>query len=254
MRASATHGAVTPIAMSPNPAGQANRPGRTPCAWRARKPNPPALQAWIAVKSRRSAARINDRNAPQPRYAATNRIKGTVAPRRIGKGGVSGGRTNAPFAPKRKTSANQMASTLAMNGFTDATPVPRHSGNLTLITHPPLPRADKGLEQLVKVGLGCFYKHAPIATDGHRPLATRVGPALLGHPVHLAQLRERASQCVEQHRNGSAELSRHRRHLGRHVHLRLVGHQFSVGGELASGDDTVNVEQFLQCCCHVYHL
>src|SRR5437667_251565 len=52
--------------------------------------------------------------------------------------------------------------------------------SLTFISHPPLPRADKGLEQLVKVGLGCFYKHAPIATDGHRPLATRVGPALLG--------------------------------------------------------------------------
>lgn len=29
-RASATHGAVTPMAMSPKPAGQANKPGRTP--------------------------------------------------------------------------------------------------------------------------------------------------------------------------------------------------------------------------------
>src|SRR5439155_5394769 len=193
MRASATHGAVTPIAMSPNPAGHANRPGRTPCAWRARKPNPPALQAWIAVKSRRSAARINDRNAPQPRYAATNRIKGTVAPRRTGKGGVSGGRTNAPFAPRRKNQREPDGKYACDEWLhrCNSSPQTFRKWSLTLITHPPLPRADKGLEQLVKVGLGCFYKHAPIATDGHRPLATRVGPALLGHPVHLAQLRER---------------------------------------------------------------
>ena len=127
IRASATHGAVTPIAISPNPAGQANRPGRTPCASRARKPNPPALQAWIAVKSRRSAARIDARNAFHPKYAATNTTKGTVAPIRIGMGGASGGRTNAPFAPRRKTSPNQMARTPTINNLHGA---PRRIANM----------------------------------------------------------------------------------------------------------------------------
>jgi hypothetical protein len=74
----------------------------------------------MALKCRRSAARIDARKGPQPRYAATNTTKGNVAPRRIGRGGTSGGRTNAPFAPRRYTSPNQMASTLAMDGFTAA--------------------------------------------------------------------------------------------------------------------------------------
>lgn len=46
-RASATHGAVTPIAMSPQPAGHAKRPGSTPLALRARKPSPPALNGGL---------------------------------------------------------------------------------------------------------------------------------------------------------------------------------------------------------------
>ena len=41
-RARATHGAVTPMAMSPRPAGQAKAPGSTPWAYRARNPSPPA--------------------------------------------------------------------------------------------------------------------------------------------------------------------------------------------------------------------
>lgn len=118
IRASATQGAVTPIAMSPKPAGQANRPGKMPYAWRARKPNPPARQACIAVKSRRSAVRINARNTPDPKNAARNTAKGTITLKRIGKGGASGGRTNTSFAAKKKTSPNQMASTIVTNNLT----------------------------------------------------------------------------------------------------------------------------------------
>ena len=50
-----TQGAVTPMPMSPHPVGKANIPGRTPLAYRARKPNPAARHPWIAVRSRRSA-------------------------------------------------------------------------------------------------------------------------------------------------------------------------------------------------------
>src|SRR5207248_826231 len=38
-RATATHGAVTPMAMSPRPAGQAKAPGSTPWAYRGRTPS-----------------------------------------------------------------------------------------------------------------------------------------------------------------------------------------------------------------------
>lgn len=44
---------------------------------------------------------------------------------------------------------------------------------------------DEDLEQLIEVGPGRFDKHAPVAANGYRPVATRVGPALLGHPLHL---------------------------------------------------------------------
>src|SRR5262249_53700921 len=55
-RARATHGAVTPMAMSPRPAGQAKAPGSTPWAYRARNPSPPARPARIAA-ARAGAAR-----------------------------------------------------------------------------------------------------------------------------------------------------------------------------------------------------
>src|SRR5512144_240740 len=110
-RARATQGAVTPIARSPRPAGQAKAPGSTPCTYRAKNPSPPARHACIAAARGRSLDRTYARKAGQPRYAARNTTRGAVAPRRIGKGGVPGGLTNAPAAPSRKTATNQRAST-----------------------------------------------------------------------------------------------------------------------------------------------
>src|SRR5215467_3131417 len=86
-RARATQGAVTPMAMSPRPAGQAKAPGSTPWAYRARNPSPPARQAWIAVARTRSRDSTYARKAGQPQYAPRNRTTGAVAPRRRGNGG-----------------------------------------------------------------------------------------------------------------------------------------------------------------------
>src|SRR5512135_2854934 len=116
-RARATHGAVTPMAMSPRPAGQAKAPGRTPCAYRARNPSPPARQAWIAVARGRSRDRTDARKAGQPQYAPRNTRTGAVAAMRMGSGGVPGGRAIAPAAPSRKTTTNQRASTPTVIGL-----------------------------------------------------------------------------------------------------------------------------------------
>src|SRR5262249_6295299 len=94
-RAWATHGAVTPIAMSPRPAGQAKAPGSTRWAYRARTPTPPALHAWIAAARGRSMDRTYARKAAEPQYAARNTTTGAVAAMKIGKGGVPGGLARA---------------------------------------------------------------------------------------------------------------------------------------------------------------
>src|SRR5512143_3242019 len=127
-RARATQGAVTPIARSPKPAGQAKTPGSTPCTYRARNPSPPARHACIAAPKGRSLDRTYARKAGQTRYAARNTTSGAVAPRRIGKGGVPGGLTNAPAAPSRKTAPNQRASTPTTIALTVA-PDDRESGS-----------------------------------------------------------------------------------------------------------------------------
>src|SRR6516165_497599 len=116
-RARATHGAVTPMAMSPRPAGQAKAPGSTPWAYRARNPSPAALHPWIAVARRRSRDRTNARKAGQPQYAPRNTRTGAVTPMRMGTGGVPGGRAIAPAAPSRKTTTNQRASTPTIIGL-----------------------------------------------------------------------------------------------------------------------------------------
>src|SRR5262249_40043462 len=116
-RARATHGAVTPMAMSPRPAGQAKAPGSTPWAYRARNPSPPARQAWIAAARGRSRDRTYARKAGQPQDAPRNAITGAVAAMRRGPGGRPAGRAIPPAAPSRKTAANQRVSTPAMIDF-----------------------------------------------------------------------------------------------------------------------------------------
>src|SRR6266852_3045247 len=61
--------------------------------------------------------------------------------------------------------------------------------------------AGECLEQLIEVGLSRLGKHALIAADSYCKLATRVRPPLLGYPLHLAQLRERARERVKHHRD-----------------------------------------------------
>src|SRR6266581_2684931 len=73
--------------------------------------------------------------------------------------------------------------------------------------------ADECLEQLIEVGLSRLGKHALIAADSYRKLAARVRPPLLGYPLHLAQLRERARERVKHHRDCGTELRCHRRQL-----------------------------------------
>ncbi len=87
-RTRATHGAVTPMAMSPRPAGQAKAPGSTPWAYRARNPSPPARHAWIAVARGRSRDRTYARKAGQPQDAPRNTRTGAVAAMRMGNGGA----------------------------------------------------------------------------------------------------------------------------------------------------------------------
>src|SRR5918994_4157756 len=78
-----------------------------------------------------------------------------------------------------------------------------------------LPLCDQDLEQPVEVGLGRLHKHpsGAASSDGYRILPSGVRPALHRLPVHAAQLRKRASQRVEHHRDGGAELGTHLRHL-----------------------------------------
>src|ERR687898_1300042 len=78
-----------------------------------------------------------------------------------------------------------------------------------------LPLCDQDLEQPVEVGLGRLHKHpsGAASSDGYRILPSGVRPALHRLPVHAAQSRKRASQRVEHHRDGGAELGTHLRHL-----------------------------------------
>src|SRR5918993_3449168 len=103
---------------------------------------------------------------------------------------------------------------------------------------------DQNLEQPVEVGLGRLHKHPSGAacSDSYRKLPSGVRPALHRLPVHAAQLRERASQRVEHHRDCGAELGTHPRHLVWHVHRSLEVDQASVTVELASGYDALNIE------------
>src|SRR5918995_2321917 len=104
-----------------------------------------------------------------------------------------------------------------------------------------LPLCDQDLEQPVEVGLGRLHKHPSGAacSDSYRKLPSGVRPALHRLPVHAAQLRERASQRVEHHRDCGAELGTHPRHLVWHVHRSLEVDQASVTVELASGYDAL---------------
>src|SRR5262249_35814699 len=88
---------------------------------------PPALHAWIVVASGRSKARTYAWKAAEPQYAARNTTRGATAPRKIGRGGVPGGLTNTPAAPRRRITANQSASTPTMIGLMAT---PRCSMNL----------------------------------------------------------------------------------------------------------------------------
>src|SRR5262249_19812067 len=72
---------------------------------------PPARHACIPAARLRSLERTYARKAGQSQYAARNTARGAVAPSKIGRGGVPGGRTNAPAAPSRKTVPNHSAST-----------------------------------------------------------------------------------------------------------------------------------------------
>ena len=99
-----------------------------------------STKSWTGVCERRRdgqrASAQEDspdaRNARNPQYAAPNTTKGTVAPRRMGTGGSPGGRTKTPSAPRKKTSASQMASTTWTSNFTlERRPV----GSEALIVH-----------------------------------------------------------------------------------------------------------------------
>src|SRR5262249_56482812 len=105
-RARATHGAVTPIAMSPRPAGHAKAPGSTPCTYKARNPRPPARHACIPAARLRPLERTYTRKAGQTQYVARNTASGAAAPSRIGRGGVPGGGTKAPAEPSTQNSTD----------------------------------------------------------------------------------------------------------------------------------------------------
>src|SRR6266571_7436660 len=147
MRASATHGAVTPIAMSPNPAGQANRPGRTPCAWRARKPNPPGPPSL----DRGQEPEVGGKNQRPERAPAKVRSNEQDQGNRRAEENRKGWRLRRPDErPVRTEEKNQREpdGKYACDEWLhrcNSSPQTFRKWSLTLITHPPLPRADKGL-------------------------------------------------------------------------------------------------------------
>src|SRR3990172_466948 len=107
--------------------------------------------------------------------------------------------------------------------------------------------ADENCKQLVEVSFLRLDEHALVATYGDGDITWGVGRTLLGHPLYWSQLRKSASQRVEHHRHGSAKLSGHRRHLGGHVHVRLVGNQLPISRKLTSRHDAVNLDKVIQC-------
>src|SRR5262249_18753091 len=63
----ATTGAVTPMAKSPQPAGRANAPGKTPWRYRMTNTIPPTGQVWARVSVGRSREDTNCRNGADVR-------------------------------------------------------------------------------------------------------------------------------------------------------------------------------------------
>src|SRR5262245_29024782 len=101
----ATQGAVRPMAMSPNPAGQAKPPGKTPYTYSAMKPNPANRHAWTAVSRGKSPAMTRPRKDGNSQNATRKSRRGTTTPSPIGSGGVPAGAKNIPPAPRTTTAA-----------------------------------------------------------------------------------------------------------------------------------------------------
>src|SRR5262252_321783 len=76
-------------------------------------PSPAALQAWMAVATRRSMFRTKSRKADENQKNKKNMVIGAATPTKMGSGGLPGGAPNAPTAPSTDTSRNHAASTTA---------------------------------------------------------------------------------------------------------------------------------------------
>src|SRR5262245_41527827 len=263
-RASATHGAVTPIAMSPHPAGQVKELGNTPLALRARKPRPPARQAWRAASRATSALRIASLNARHPRYAAMKTTNPKVAPIRIGMGGVPGARMNAPLAPSTSTSTNQLASTPVMNHFMIGSfyMYMQLLGQRRSVRAVGPPEALRGLpeqidgsiaKQPLHLLLGCFpaghglIEQLPARTgEAERLLATilagdNLKPALAAHELHISAERRRIKLKDLAHPQWAGQSQLPGR--DQNVHLTGLEPQGPKGIVVHVGDDAIQKSQ-----------
>src|SRR5205807_7631750 len=101
-------------------------------------------------------------------------------------------------------------------------------------------------EEQIEVCLACLHEDSPVAHYRYSPVSPGVGPSLLRHPFHLAQLGEGACESVEQHSYTSDELGGHRCHVARHVHARQIVNELPVGSKFSSRNNARYLQKLIQ--------
>src|SRR5229473_4140094 len=105
----AASGAVAPMAMSPQPAGKAKTPGRSPAAYRARNVNPAILHECTNVRVRGFKDNANCRNPTEVANHNRNTTSGIKTARPSASGGTSGSVLNRCKAEADSAKINHAA-------------------------------------------------------------------------------------------------------------------------------------------------